>query len=214
MAVVAAALMVRGTTAPWNVASLQRILDRQAFLPAFTELSKAMGMAQKNKDERRLEELKSKLTDFHHRTRFSPFQGMSYMFCCQLPQFALAFAAVRGMLVHPDLFRALAETKTLWLDSLLLPDPYCILPVISALGVLGNAELNAPAQPKDAPPENEAYFRFVIRGASLLFVPATSLLPSALLLFIATNTMYTAAAMYAFRRFIWQPPKIEKRWFP
>eukprot|EP00930_Biecheleria_cincta_P007044 TRINITY_DN108187_c0_g1_i1.p2 TRINITY_DN108187_c0_g1~~TRINITY_DN108187_c0_g1_i1.p2 ORF type:complete len:106 (-),score=7.93 TRINITY_DN108187_c0_g1_i1:69-386(-) len=99
----------------------------------------------------------------------------------------------------------------MWLDSLVLPDPLGVLPVLSALAVLSNAELNAnppqPGQERDA-----EYFKLVIRGATLAFVPITAGLPAAIFLFIATNGLYTSLLTWVYRRYWWVGPRIDPKW--
>merc|ERR1711957_680542 len=103
-------------------------------------------------------------------------------------------------MAHPDAFRSFVVEPSLWLDSLVLADPYGILPVISACAVLLNAEINTPP-PREGGEDNAVYFRFVIRGAVLAFVPLTSMLSSSMLMFMATNATFTALATMIYRRF-------------
>merc|ERR1712087_269082 len=123
------------------------------------------------------------------------------------------YATIRGILVHPDAFRGFVSAPALWLDSIVLPDPLGVLPVVSALSVLANVEINGPkTSGEGAEIENNLYMKLVIRGASLTFVPITACLPSGLLVFMATNAAYTAIIMCAFRRYWWVRPKIEQHW--
>lgn len=154
LAVVLTSLLLRGVTLPWNLWALQRQTDKIEYFPIFSNLSKAMAEAQKNGDALRLEELQKQYLEFMEHTKFSPFQGMSYVFCCQLPQFMLLFFTIRGIVLHPDLFRTLVMDQSIWLHSLALPDPYGILPAVSAAAILANVELNSPPQPKDAVSES------------------------------------------------------------
>lgn len=158
-----------------------------------------------------IQRLSKQLHDFNESTRFSPLQGMGYQFFCVLPMFLMTLVSLRGMIAHPDAFRSFVVDSPLWLDSLVLADPMGAMPIVSALAVLMNAEINGPPE-REGQEENTQYFRLVIRGACLTFVPFTSMLSSGMLVFMATNATYTALATWIFRRYWWTPPRIEPRW--
>merc|ERR1719213_1616492 len=99
-----------------------------------------------------------------------------------MPMYILFYCSVRGMIAHPVTFSSFAVDPSLWMDSLLLADPLGIMPVVSACAVLLNAEINSPP-PREGQEENALYFRYVIRGAVLAFVPLTSMLSSSMLVF-------------------------------
>eukprot|EP00811_Abedinium_folium_P006183 NODE_15692_length_1036_cov_3.361936.p2 GENE.NODE_15692_length_1036_cov_3.361936~~NODE_15692_length_1036_cov_3.361936.p2 ORF type:complete len:153 (-),score=39.44 NODE_15692_length_1036_cov_3.361936:381-839(-) len=141
-------------------------------------------------------------------------QGLGYQFFWVMPGGLMTFLALDGIVSHPDSFRALAVTPTLWLDSIALVDPYGVLPVLSALAVLSNQELNGiPPDSRDKESQDTArYMRYVIRGASLAFVPLTAHLPAGFLVFMATNAFYTAGLTWGVRNFLWSPPYVDPSW--
>lgn len=224
LAVIAAALAVRLLTWPLNIRAVQRRCDAMALMPIYVGIVKAYGEAQKmrggaggtgaagaERAEAELEETQERLKAFIQETKFSPMQGMGYQFGCLMPLYFTAYCTLRGIVTHPDSFRDFVAAPTMWLESLVLPDPLGVLPALSALAVLSNAELNAnppnPGQERDA-----EYFKLVIRGATLAFVPITAGLPAAIFLFIATNGLYTSLLMWTYRRYWWVAPRIDPKW--
>lgn len=224
LGVVAFALLLRAITWPWNVRALRRQCDRMELLPVYMELVKGINDAKQRRGgaggggargaeraEADLIGLTARFNDFTQSTQFSPVQGMGYQIGILMPMYIVSYFALRGILGHPDAFREFVLAPALWTDSLVLPDPFGALPVVSAMAVLLNVEANR-TEPQPGQEETAEYFRLVVRGASLTFVPLTTLLPSALLVFMATNATYNAAAMWTFRRYYWIPPRIEDRW--
>ena len=224
-AVVVAALLTRLATAPWNVKSLKRRCDAFVLMPVYMELAKAYtdaqarrggrdggGAAGAAKAEADLQKATARFQAFTEETRFSPVQGLGYQLGVVLPLGLTYFGALYGIMNHPDTFRSFVTSSSLWMDSLVLPDPYGVLPCLSALALLANAELNAnPPQPGQE--ETAEYFKMVMRGAFLTWVPWTAgSLPAATFLFIATNGLYTAGITWFYRKYCWTPPKISAGW--
>jgi len=225
-AIMAAAVMLRAITLPWHLRSLQKQCDRVALLPVYMGFMKAIENARRRRGggqgggareaeqaEAELVKLTAQWNDFTQTTKFSPLQGMGYQLMCMMPLHILAYFSLRGIMGHPDAFRNIVVAPTLWLDSLVFPDPLAVLPVLSACAMLLNAEINAPP-PQDGQEETAEYFKLVVRGAVLTFVPLTSLLPAALVLFMGTNAVYTGIAIWVYRKFCWVPPVVEARWSP
>lgn len=224
VAVVAFALSFRAMTMIWNIRAVHKQLDRTALAPVHIALSRAIQDAQKRQGgrdgsgargaeqaEADLVILTAKLKNFMTTTSFSPLQGFGHQFLCLAPAWILTFTALRGMGTHPDAFRSFVVEPTLWLDTLVLPDPLGALPVLTASAMLANAAVNM-TQPADA--ETALYTKFVLRGAMLTFVPLTAALPAGVLVFMFTNTAYTTALMWGYRRYCWTPPRIDKFWSP
>ena len=231
-AVVAAALLTRLVTAPWNLTSLRRRCDALVLMPVYMELAKsyseaqarrgglggestlggAAGAAKAEKAEADLQKATERFQAFTQETGFHPVQGLGYQVGVVLPIGLTYFGALYGIMNHPDSFRSFVTSPSLWLDSLVLPDPYGVLPCLSALALLANAELNAnPPQPGQE--DTAEYFRMVMRGALLTWVPWTaSSLPAATFLFIATNGFYTAGITWYYRKYCWVPPKPSMSW--
>lgn len=231
LAVVLLALAGRFISLSWNVRALQRGSDRLVLAPVYFSIVKAIKDAQSRrggadgggasgaaKAEADLIHLNARLKDFSEVTKFNPLQGMGYQFLCLAPQWLLAYAALRGMSAHPDAFRGFVVDPTLWLDSVVLSDPFGVLPCLSGLAVLVNAEVNAtPPADRHLKGEQESiddrrYAQCVLRGALLTFVPLTAFLPAGMLVFMATSATYTAVATWAYRRYWWTPAKIKPDW--
>jgi len=217
LAVMASVLLLRAATWPWNWRALQRQYDRMELLPIFMDLTRKQELARRQRGGRGGAEVlpaqlrPRQLNDFVQSTHFSPLQGMGYQWLCIVPLSVHTDFALRGMLAHPDAFHDFVVARSLWLDSLVLADPFGVWPVLSALAVLANMELNSP-RPQDGQEENALYMKLVMRGATLTFVPITALLPSAMIVFMGSNDAYIAAITWIFRRYFWIKPSIEPRW--
>eukprot|EP00415_Alexandrium_ostenfeldii_P001052 UN1052 len=225
LAVAASVLLLRAVTWPWNRRALQRQCDRTELMPVFMDLMKARELVNRRRGgrdgsgaagaaqaEADFQRLSRQIDDFTTNTHFSPVQGMGYQWLCVIPLSVHALFTLRGMLAHPDVFHSFVLAPALWADSLVLPDPFCLLPLFPALAVLANVELSSPspARPKDE--ENALYMTLVMRGAMLTFVPVAAMLPSAMHIFMGTNVAYTTAVTWVYRRYFWKKPTIEPRW--
>jgi hypothetical protein len=91
-----------------------------------------------SKSASRLQEKYNALVNEHG--RFFAFKGMVGSLI-PIPLFMMSFASLRGLAEHPHLFSNFALQDPIWLDSLALPDPYFILPCLSAGLFLTNLEL-------------------------------------------------------------------------
>eukprot|EP00928_Gymnodinium_smaydae_P071225 TRINITY_DN5486_c1_g8_i1.p1 TRINITY_DN5486_c1_g8~~TRINITY_DN5486_c1_g8_i1.p1 ORF type:complete len:377 (+),score=80.16 TRINITY_DN5486_c1_g8_i1:37-1131(+) len=237
LAIAGAALLLRLVSWPWNARALQRQCDRIELLPVFMDLQKVIESCRRRrgggaaaaggagnsgavvaqtareaeKVEAELMQAATQLQHFVETTKFSPMQGMGYQFGCVMPLYFLGYCALGGMAGHPEAFFRFVSAPTLWLDSLVLPDPYGVLPVVSALAVLANAEVNGPPIRKGQE-ENAAYMKLVVRGAMLTFVPMTAVLPAGMLIFMSVNAAYTAGITWLFRRYLWKRPYINPQW--
>ncbi|CAJ1457121.1 unnamed protein product [Effrenium voratum] len=168
LAVLGAALGTRLLSLPWNWRSLQRRCDAMALMPVYQELAKAYNEQRQGGTEADLRRAGDRVKEFTEETRFFPLQGLGYQLGFVVPIGLTYFGALYGIMQHPDAFRDFATAPSLWLDSLLLPDPLGVLPCLSALALLGNAEVNA-TPPKPGQEETAKYFQLVIRGALLTF---------------------------------------------
>eukprot|EP00929_Paragymnodinium_shiwhaense_P106012 TRINITY_DN71103_c0_g1_i1.p1 TRINITY_DN71103_c0_g1~~TRINITY_DN71103_c0_g1_i1.p1 ORF type:complete len:488 (+),score=107.28 TRINITY_DN71103_c0_g1_i1:71-1534(+) len=224
LAVVAAALFLRVVTWPLNKRALKRQCDKITLMPTYVNLTKALQNAKARQGgaggggprgaeqaEIDIALINKKLQDFAQTMQFNPMQGMGYQFLFMLPLHVLSYFCLRGIIAHPDSFRSLVNSPTLWLDSITFCDPYGILPVMSAAAMLLNSEINTPP-PQPGQEDTAVYVKFAIRGAVLTWIPLQALLPAAMVVFIGTNATYTALSMYIYKRYTWQPPTVDSRW--
>lgn len=221
LAVSVAAVLLRLATLPWNLRSIQKSCDRMELAPVYMDLAKALNLRQRKrggtdpseaaKTEMEIHHLSAAMKDMYDETKFTPLQGMGYQFLCLFPMYITGYFTLRGIVAHPDMFRGFVVEPTMWLDSLVLADPLGLLPAVSACAVLLNVELNSPPT-RPGQEENSEYMKLVVRGAALTFAPVTTLLPSAILVFMATNATYTAAVMYIYKRHFWTAPEVKPQW--
>lgn len=230
LAVAAAALLLRLATLPWNQRALQLSCDRLVLAPYYMDIAKALQKAQAERirlsrghihaashaektvlAEVACQKYAAMMETFSKEAKFAPTQGLGYQFGVLMPCYIAGYFTLRGIVAHPDTFRSFVVEPAFWLDSLVLPDPVGLLPAISGALVLINLEVNSPVA-RPGQEDNALYMRLVVRGAALAFAPVTTLLPSAILVFMATNAAYTATITWAFKRFLWKRPEIKPHW--
>ncbi|SBS82252.1 mitochondrial inner membrane protein OXA1, putative [Plasmodium ovale] len=70
-------------------------------------------------------------------------KSIIFMAFFQTPLFFIFYFSMKKIAQYPDIFKEFTFESPLWLDSLALPDPYYILPLLSSLLLLSNNELTA-----------------------------------------------------------------------
>ncbi|CAD2101075.1 preprotein translocase subunit YidC [Plasmodium vinckei petteri] len=125
------------------------------------------------------------------------------MIFMQTPLFFIFYFSMKKIASYPEIFKEFTFESPLWLDSLSLPDPYCILPILSSLLLLSNHELTALidkhiANNNPNKYDDESEFqknikkisKIAMRGfyiSSALFFKS---MPSGLFIYFITNTFF------------------------
>lgn len=122
----------------------------------------------------------------------------------QTPLFFIFYFSMKKMASYPEVFKEFTFESPLWLDSLSLPDPYYILPLLSSLLLLSNNELTAlidkalSNSKSSSLPGDESEFqkkmKHVSKLAMRLFYISSFFffksMPSGLLIYLITNTFF------------------------
>lgn len=235
MAIVLACLSIRAVTLPVSIMSVRGAREKALIQPEFmrlTENNRAMSM---EGDQAKAQKAGKELQDFQQKHgKFFMLKGTWNFICFQMPIYITAFAAMRGFAAHPDLFRGFAMEAPLWLESLALPDPYMVMPVLTAAMMLTNAEIfgsidtetgatadiqkavqastGAPeSAPQDFMQRNQ---KWIMRGSMVAFVPMTMNFPAGVFVFMCTNVLTSALQTRILRlpvleRLLELPPSLE-----
>ncbi|GAB65111.1 inner membrane protein oxa1-2 [Plasmodium cynomolgi strain B] len=121
----------------------------------------------------------------------------------QTPLF-LFYVFYKKMASYPEVFKEFTFESPLWLDSLSLPDPYYILPLLSSLLLLSNNELTAlidkalSNSKSSSLPGDESEFQKKMKQVSklamrLFYISSLFFfksMPSGLLIYLITNTFF------------------------
>lgn len=115
----------------------------------------------------------------------------------QVPLYITVFRSMKGFADHPHMFPDLALESPLWLESLALPDPTYVLPTISVGLMLLNLQLygslDAGAEALNSKKhDNESLQKwapYLVRGSVFLLLPVSGGMPSAVFVYMATNTV-------------------------
>ena len=135
----------------------------------------------------------------------NPLEGFGYLFLAQIPWFFTAVFSLRGMSTQTDLFASyIGDSRLFWCESLALPDPYGILPVLSTSIIVLSS-----CMPKDKsaglPPVDPRYLKYAIRGACFSFLPFAMHLPSGLIIFFIFNTVFNRIVTHFIHTVLWKP---------
>lgn len=201
MAIVFACLGIRVMTLPVSVASIRAGREKALIQPQWTELVEKQKALTLEGDQEKLQGVSKKLQEFTAKHgKFFMFKGMSNLVLFQMPLYITAFAAMRGFAGHPHLFTGFAMESPLWLDSLALPDPYAVFPLLTASIMLTNTELFGSIDSEVSTVEMQQsaaalspvsgmqkYQKPMMRVAALAFIPMTWNFPAGVFVFMSTN---------------------------
>ncbi|KAF4676190.1 Cytochrome c oxidase assembly protein cox18, mitochondrial [Perkinsus chesapeaki] len=197
----------RALTLYFNVRSIEISSRRQAamveLLPLAREVRTALNTGDNDRFDRKVEEYRQELSK--HGIGRNPFQGMGFLFGIQTPWIITLFAAIRGMATHPDVFRSVClDSNFLWCPSLMLADPYGILPLASSVMAIAAARAQMKLVPVVSDPDraewDTTYFNYGLQGAVLLFLPFAVHLPAGCFIFVMCNTVMNAVVNIVVKR--------------
>ncbi|CAN8001086.1 unnamed protein product [Ixodes pacificus] len=106
----------------------------------------------------------------------------------QAPVFISFFFALRGMANLP--MESFKTGGMLWFTDLTIPDPYCLLPLITSATLFFTIELGAESGVRA---DNLQWTRYVFRAMPIVIFPFTMNFPAALLCYWATSNMFSLA---------------------
>lgn len=209
-AIMLAVLGIRIITLPLSIAAIRGSREKAVIQAKFHPLIEKMkdlsgsGQSEKvNNIQKQLQELQQK------HGKFYMLKGTWNLICVQMPIYITAVYAMRGFADHPNVFRSFAMEGPLWLDSLALADPYCVLPIFTSAVMLTNREIfgsvdteeatsqlqqtpqdpNAPVAGQDT---HQKYSKWIIRGSLVIFVPVMWSFPAGTFVWLSTNVIMAA----------------------
>eukprot|EP00933_Yihiella_yeosuensis_P017713 TRINITY_DN14759_c0_g1_i1.p1 TRINITY_DN14759_c0_g1~~TRINITY_DN14759_c0_g1_i1.p1 ORF type:complete len:463 (-),score=46.08 TRINITY_DN14759_c0_g1_i1:63-1451(-) len=207
-AITFACIGIRIITLPISIGAIRGAREKAIIQPEFNELMNKQQAASASGDSQKSTDIQQKMQAFQQKHgKFFMLKGTGNLILFQMPLYITAFAAIRGISSHPDKFPGFAMEAPLWLDSLALADPYCILPLLTSAIMLTNTELfgsidteTAAASPMNET-ENQApsssmamgqstmqkYQKHFMRAGAVMFIPFTMSFPSGVFVFMSTN---------------------------
>lgn len=228
-AIILACISIRVVTLPIAIAAIRGQREKAVLQPRFSELQARQQEATKSADQSLIAESNKQIQDFTtQHGKFFMLKGSWNLVCFQMPLYVTAFAAMRGIASHPDIFPGFAMESPLWLDSLALADPYALLPCMSAAIMLTNIEIYGSVDnevlvaPTSGQSEGGAgqnpfakYQKWMMRGTTMLFLPMTWNFPAGVFVFMSTNMVATVlqnrlVRLPAVERILELPPTPEK----
>ncbi|CAE7393291.1 OXA1 [Symbiodinium microadriaticum] len=228
-AIIATCFGIRLIALPVSISAIRGTREKALLQPKYEEL-----MAKQKETEGdpvKAQEAQKKVQAFTQKHgKLFMMKGTWNLFLFQMPLYITAFAAMRGMANHPDVFRGFAMEAPLWLDSLALSDPYYLMPILTSAIMMTNTELygsvDTEAVPTATGPGQDSgsalgqntmqkYQKYVMRGSALMFIPFTSGFPSGVFVFMCTNMVLAAVQNRVLRnpaleRWLELPPKKSK----
>jgi len=226
LSIVVAVLSIRLVTLPVSVAAIKGNREKALIKPQFEEIQQRQE-ALKDSPEK-IAKVNQEMQEFLQKHgRLWMLKGTWNLLLFQMPLYITSFAAMRGFASRPDLFPGFAMEGPLWLDSLALADPYCVMPVLTAGIMLTNMELfgsidteaqmitETKATPGKGQSTFQKYQKWIVRGSTVLFVPFTMNFPAATFFFMATNIATASIQnrilrLPAMERFLEIPPSADK----
>lgn len=232
MAIVMAAVGIRVITLPISIAATRGSREKALLTPKFKELTDKQKEYAATGNHAKVGEVGKELQDFTQRHgKFFVLKGTWNLLLFQMPLYITVFASMRGFAANPDLFRGFAMEAPLWLDSLALPDPYAVMPMLTAAVMLTNTELfgsidtevaqAAPVEAKsgDANVGGQSTFvkyqKWIMRGSSLMFIPLTWNFPAGVFVYMSTNLFFATLQNRLLRwpvleRLLELPPPVDR----
>lgn len=226
LSIFVAVLCIRLVTLPVSVAAIKGSREKALINPQFDEIH-ARQQALKDSPEQ-LAKVNKEMQEFTQKHgRLWVLKGTWNLLLFQMPLYITSFTAMRGFASRPDLFPGFAMEGPLWLDSLALADPYCVMPVLTAGIMLTNVELfgsidtevqmmtQTKATPAKGKSTMQKYQKWIFRGSAVMFVPFTMNFPAATFLFMSTNMASASIQnrilrLPALERFLEIPPSADK----
>jgi len=207
-AIVGTCLGIRLILLPLSVLALRGNREKALLQPRFNELIEKQKTLNLEGNQEKVQEVTKELQAFTQKHgRFFMLKGVWNVIFLQVPLYITAFAAMRGLASHPDMFRGFAMESPLWLDSLALADPYALLPLMTGAMMLTNIEIFGAPDAELASMQQQVssqfgerntednpflkYHKYILRGSMILFVPLTWSFPSGVFIFMSTNFVST-----------------------
>ncbi|SOV22364.1 mitochondrial inner membrane protein OXA1, putative [Plasmodium sp. DRC-Itaito] len=200
-------LFMRIIILPLTVSSERDRRKQKILSPLLKELTKKLKDNAQDGNIKKALEFKKKILNIRntHGISLIP-KSIILMAFFQTPLFFIFYFSMKRIASYPDIFKDFTFESPLWLDSLSLPDPYYILPVLSSLLLLSNNELtllidkkiNENNKQSNLYDQEETEFQKNIKkitklGMRLFYMSSVLFfksMPSGLFIYFITNTFF------------------------
>lgn len=183
--IIAWTVMIKAITLPFSIGQVKSSIRFQNIRHLVEPFQQAASQYQKqgNIPAARSQYLKARALMVENQC--SPLRTLKFGFS-SIPIFIAAFMSVKD--VFDSKMISLQTGGALWFTDLTVPDPYYLLPLLSAIGLTFNVEAGRWMNPNMSPS-----IRSIIHVFSLLSIPITASLNSAVLLYFGTLNFSNAA---------------------
>uniref|UniRef100_A0A023G022 Putative cytochrome oxid n=1 Tax=Amblyomma parvum TaxID=251391 RepID=A0A023G022_AMBPA len=154
-------------------------------LPQMQHLQAKMTEARTMGNQLEAARLGNELMVFMKEKNVNPLKSMIIPMA-QAPVFISFFFALRGMANLP--MESFKTGGMLWFTDLTVPDPYCLLPLITSVSLFCTLELGAESGVRT---DNLQWTRYVFRAIPVAIFPLTMNFPTALLCYWVTSNLFT-----------------------
>ncbi|KNC35941.1 inner membrane protein oxa1-2 [Plasmodium falciparum RAJ116] len=200
-------LFMRIIILPLTISSERDRRKQKILSPLLKELTKKLKDNAQDGNIKKAVEFKKKILNIRntHGISLIP-KSIILMAFFQTPLFFIFYFSMKRIASYPDIFKDFTFESPLWLDSLSLPDPYYILPILSSLLLLSNNELtllidkkiNENNKQSNLNTQEETEFqknmKKITKLAMRLFYLSSVLffksMPSGLFIYFITNTFF------------------------
>ncbi|KYN99370.1 mitochondrial inner membrane protein OXA1, putative [Plasmodium reichenowi] len=200
-------LFMRIIILPLTVSSERDRRKQKILSPLLKELTKKLKDNAQDGNIKKALEFKKKILNIRntHGISLIP-KSIILMAFFQTPLFFIFYFSMKRIASYPDIFKDFTFESPLWLDSLSLPDPYYILPILSSLLLLSNNELTLLIDKKinennkqsnlndQEETEVQKNMKKITKLAMRLFYLSSVLffksMPSGLFIYFITNTFF------------------------
>lgn len=181
LSIVLLTVSVRAALLPITVRQVRSLRAMQQLRPEMAEI-RARYEADRHKQQEALMELYSK-------RRVNPLAGLLPVLV-QLPVFITMYQVVRS---HEESFPSFASGGLLWFTNLTRPDPYFVLPVLSASLLIAAGEVSA----RNVDPRQRRMMRFL----PVAFTALIARFPAGLFVYwVTSNAVTLAQNLFIYRR--------------
>ena len=195
LSIVLLTVLVRALLFPLTLRQVKNMRAMQELRPEMEEIR-----ARYKKDRRKQQEA---MTELYRERRVNPLAGFLPILV-QIPVFLTLYRVVRG---HEEAFPSFASGGLLWFSDLTMPDPYFILPVLSASLLLVASEVSS----KNVDPRQRRMMRFL----PIAFTAFIARFPAGLFVYWVTSNAVTLVQnliVYGLGPGKLLPPDPQKTW--
>ncbi|TRY62097.1 hypothetical protein TCAL_01760 [Tigriopus californicus] len=185
VAIVAVTVSLRILLFPMVVSARRAAIDLNNKMPGMVALQSELGEARKRGDMYETQRISMDLQKYMRKNEIKPWKSLTPMFL-QAPIFISMFMGLRNMTTLP--VESMETGGLLWITDLTVPDPYYVLPVVTAASVYLQLKVAADGLSN----RNMGYWgKFFMSGFPFLILPLSVNMPAAITFYWATTNMFS-----------------------